>query len=128
MTPAYRRAMPMTIEERASGDVTILDVRGRMTIEDVQDMLLAENVRPLLQAGRTQILLNLEGVPYVDTMGLCNVVEAYITTRRHGGSLKLLGLTPHVRELLVITRLLTVFEAYVSEADAVASFGPSAPA
>ena len=114
----------MTIEERASGGVTILDVRGRMTVEDIQDMLLAEKVRPLLQAGRKQILLNLEGVPYVDTMGLCNVVEAYITTKRQGGSLKLLGLTPHVRELLVITRLLTVFEAYASEADAVASFGP----
>ena len=118
----------MTIEERASGGVTILDVRGRMTIEDVQDMLLAEKVRPLLQTGRKQILLNLEGVPYVDTMGLCNVVEAYITARRQGGSLKLLGLTPHVRELLMITRLLTVFEAYASETTAVASFGPSAPA
>ena len=99
-----------------------------MTIEDVQDMLLAEKVRPLLQAGRKQILLNLEGVPYIDTMGLCNVVEAYITTRRQEGSLKLLGLMPHVRELLVITGLLTVFEAFASEADAVASFGSSAPA
>ena len=118
----------MTIEERASGSVTILDVRGRMTIEDLKDMLLADRVRPLLQAGRKQILLNLQGVPYVDTMGLCNVVEAYITTKRQGGSLKLLGLTPHVRELLMITRLLTVFEAYASEATAVASFGPSAPA
>ena len=118
----------MTIEERASGSVTILDVRGRMTIEDLKDMLLADRVRPLLQAGRKQILLNLAGVPYVNTMGLCNVVEAYITTKRQGGSLKLLGLTPHVRELLMITRLLTVFEAYASEATAVASFGPSAPA
>ena len=118
----------MTIEERASGGVTIFDVRGRMTIEDVGDMALAEKVRPLLQAGRKQMLLNLEGVPYLDTMGLCNIVEAYITTKRQGGSLKLLHLTPHVRELLVITKLLTVFEAYASEAAAVASFGPSAPA
>ena len=99
-----------------------------MTIEDVGDMALAERVRPLLQAGRNQIVLNLEGVPYLDTMGLCNIVEAYITTKRQGGSLKLLHLAPHVRDVLVITRLLTVFEAYASEADAVASFGSSAPA
>ena len=118
----------MTIEERSSGGVIILDVRGPMTIEVIGDMVLAEKVRPLLQEGHKQILLNLEGVPYLDTMGLCNVVEAYVTTKRQGGSLKLLHLTPHVRELLVITRLLTVFEAYDSEADAVASFGPSAPA
>ena len=66
----------MTIEERASGSVTILDVRGRMTIEDLKDMLLADRVRQLLQRGRNWIVLNLEGVPYVDTSGLCNIVEA----------------------------------------------------
>jgi anti-sigma B factor antagonist len=118
----------MTIEARTSGAVTILDVGGRLTIETLGAMTLAENVRPLLLAGRKQILLNLEGVPYVDTMGVCNIVEAYIATQRQGGSLKLLHLKPHVRELLRITRLLTVFDAYDSEADAVASFGPVASA
>jgi anti-sigma B factor antagonist len=118
----------MTIGERVSGAVTILDVRGRLTIEVVRDMSLAERVRALLQAGHKQIVLNLEGVSYVDTMGLSNIVEAYIATSRQNGSLKLLHLTAHVREVLVITRLLTVFEAYDSEADAVASFGHSAPA
>ena len=118
----------MTIEERASGGVTILDVRGRMTIEDLKDMVLADRVRQLLQQGRNRIILNLEGVPYVDTLGLCNIVEAYITTQRQNGSLKLLRLTAHVRELLMMTRLLTIFETYESEAAAVASFGPSAPA
>lgn len=118
----------MTIEERVSGAVTILDVRGRLTIEVLRDMTLAERVRPHLQAGRKQIVLNLEAVPYVDTTGLCNIVEAYITTKRQGGSLKLLHLTAHVREMLTITRLLTVFEAYDSEAAAVASFGHTAPA
>ena len=116
----------MTIEERACGDVTVLDVRGRMTIEVLSDMLLADRVRQLLQRGRNQIVLNLEGVPYVDTSGLCNIVEAYITTRRQEGSLKLLRLTAHVRELLVITKLLTIFDVYESEAAAVASFGPPA--
>ena len=118
----------MTIEERASGSVIILDVRGRMTTEVLPDMVLADKVRQLLQRGRNQIVLNLEGVPYVDTSGLCNIVEAYITTKRQNGSLKLLRLTAHVRELLMTTRLLTIFEAYESEAAAVASFGTSAPA
>ena len=118
----------MTIEERASGGVTILDVRGRMTIEALKDMLLADRVRQLLQRGRNWIVLNLEGVPYADTSGLCNIVEAYITTKRQGGSLKLLHLSAHVREVLLITRLLTIFEVYQSEAVAVASFGPPAPA
>jgi anti-sigma B factor antagonist len=117
----------MTIEERTSGGVTILDVRGNLTIEVVEDMPIANKVRELLQQGRTQILLNLETVRYLDTMGLCNIVEAFITTRRQGGSLKLVRLAPHVREVLVITKLLTVFEAYDSEADALASFRSAAP-
>ena len=117
----------MTIEERASGGVTILDVRGRMTFEVLWDMLLAKRVRQLLKEGHKRILLNLEGVPYVDTTGVCNVVEAYVATRRQNGFLKLLHLTPHVREVLTVTRLLSVFEAYDAEADAVASFGPNRP-
>jgi len=118
----------MAIEERASGAVVILDIEGRMTIESRTDLLLPDRVRRLLQEGRKQFLLNLEGVRYVDTSGLCDLVEAYVTTTRQGGSLKLLHLTERVRYLLVITKLLTVLEAYESEADAVASFGPGAPA
>ena len=116
----------MTIDERRSGGVTILDVRGRITIEVVADMLLANRVRELLQQGHTQVVLNLEGVPYVDTSGLCNIVQAYITTTRQGGALKLLNPTPHVRELLTVTKLSTVIEVHDSESDAVASCKPSA--
>jgi anti-sigma B factor antagonist len=123
----------MTIEERASGSVMVLDVDGPLTIEALIDMPLTANVRRLLQEGRKQILLNLENVPNVDTTGICNIVEAYVTTRRQGGSLKLLHLTAHVRAVLAVTRLLTILDAYESEADAVASFGsavssPPAPA
>ena len=112
----------MTIQERTAGNVTVFDVRGRMTIEDTADMALAHQVRARVHEGRTRILLNLDGVPYVDTTGLCNIIQAYITTERQGGALKLLHLARHVRELLTITKLLTVFEAYDSEADAIASF------
>ena len=113
----------MAIEERASGSVMVLDLDGRMTIEALSDMPLTAKVRRLLQEGRKQILLNLENVPCLDTTGICNIVEAYVMTRRQEGSLKLLHLTARVRKVLAVTRLLTILEVYESEADAVASFG-----
>ena len=119
---AVEGSVAMTIEERTSGNVTILDVDGRMTIETVADMPLLARVRRLLQAGRTHVVLNLAGVPYVDTTGIADLVEAYVATTRQGGSLKLLRLTPHVRAVLTMTRLLTILEVYEAEADAVASF------
>jgi anti-sigma B factor antagonist len=112
----------MSIEERTSGNVTVLDVAGRMTIETVGDMPLLARVRRLLKGGRTHVVLNLAGVPYVDTTGIADLVEAYVATRRQGGSLKLLQLTPRVRAVLTMTRLLTILEVYEAEADAVASF------
>jgi len=112
----------MSIEERTWGNVTVLDVAGRMTIETVGDMPLLARVRRLLQGGRTHVVLNLAGVPYVDTTGIADLVEAYVATKRQGGSLKLLHLTPHVRAVLTMTRLLTILEVYEAEADAVASF------
>ena len=113
----------MTIEERPSGSVMVLELDGRMTVEALSDMPLTANVRRLLQEGRRQILLNLENVPYLDTAGICSIVEAYVMTRRQKGSLKLLHLTAQVRKVLAVTRLLTILEVYESEADAVASFG-----
>ena len=114
----------MTIEERASGGVIILKVRGRMTVDDQGDVLVVDRVRQLLRDGQKHVLVDLAAVPYVDTTGLRDIVEAYITSRRQGGSVKLLNLAPRVRQLLVITRLLTVIEAFDSEADAIASFAP----
>jgi anti-sigma B factor antagonist len=113
----------MTIAERDSGRVVVLDVGGSMTIDAVSDMPLGARVRRLVQEGHRQILLNLAGVPYVDTTGLCNIVEAYVATERGRGSLKLLHLTPPVRRVLATTRLLGILDAYESEADALASFG-----
>ena len=118
----------MTIDERASNGVSILVVRGRMTVDDQGDVLVVDRVRQLSRDGQKHILVDLAAVPYVDTTGLRDIVEAYITSRRQGGHVKLLNPTPRVRHLLVITRLLTVIEAFDSEADAIASFGPSAPA
>ena len=112
----------MTIDERSSGTAIVLDINGRMTIESVMDKPVTLKVRQLLQAGQRRILLNLKGVPYVDTTGLCDIVEAYVATRRQGAALKLLYPTAHVRAVLTTTRLLTIIEAYDSESNAIASF------
>jgi anti-sigma B factor antagonist len=115
----------MTIAERESGGVIVLDVHGRMTIE-VEKTILAEKVRELLQQGHTHILVNLADVEHVDTSGLCDLVEAYLAATRREGRLKFTGLTPRVRKVLDITRLLTVFEVHDSESEALAKFGSGA--
>jgi len=117
----------MTIRERTSGAAIILDVDGRMTIETVNDRPLTIKVRRLLQEGQKRILVNLKGVPYLDTSGLCDIVEGYVTVKRQGGALKLLHPAAHVRTVLATTRLLTILEAYDSESAAIASFGQSEP-
>jgi len=111
----------MQIEERSAGDVTVLDLKGKMTLGE-GDELLKDKINSLLQQGRRKIVLNLEGVPYIDSAGLGQIVGGYTTIARQGGSLKLLNLTKRITDLLSITKLLTVFETYDSEADAVRSF------
>jgi len=117
----------MLIEERAAGDVTILDLKGKMTLGE-GDEILKDKVNSLAMQGRKQIVLNLEAVPYIDSSGLGEIVRTYTTVSRQGGSLKLLGLTKRITDLLSITKLLTVFETYDNEADAVRSFSSSASA
>ena len=111
----------MEIAERTAGDVTILDVTGKMTLGE-GDELLKDKVHSLSLQGRKKIVLNLAGVPYIDSAGLGEIVRTYTTVSREGGSLKLLGLTKRITDLLSITKLLTVFETYDNEADAVRSF------
>ena len=112
----------MEIAERSSGDVKILDLHGKLTIGD-GDELLKDKINSLVQQGHTKIVLNLGDVPYVDSAGLGQMVSSYRTVTRSGGSLRLLNLTARIREVLTITKLLTVFDTYESESDAVASFG-----
>jgi anti-sigma B factor antagonist len=111
----------MEIAERTVNDVTILDLKGKMTLGE-GDELLKDKINSLLSQGRKKLLLNLEGVPYIDSAGLGEVVRTYTTVSRQGGSLKLLNLTKRIEDLLSITKLLTVFETYESESDAVASY------
>ena len=111
----------MQIEERVVDGVTILDLKGKMTLGE-GDELLKDKINSLIQQDRKRLLLNLEGVPYIDSAGLGEIVRTYTTVSRQGGSLKLLGLTKRITDLLSITKLLTVFETYDNEADAVRSF------
>jgi anti-sigma B factor antagonist len=115
----------MQIDQRAVGDVMVLDVKGRVTMGE-GDELLKDKVNSLVNQGHKKIVLNLAGVPYVDSAGLGEIVRTYTTVSRQGGSLKLLNLTKRITDLLSITKLLTVFETFDSENDAVRSFSASA--
>ena len=115
----------MQIEERVVNDVTILDLKGKMTLGE-GDELLKDKINSMIQQGHKKLVLNLEAVPYIDSAGLGEIVRTYTTISRQGGSLKLLNLTKRITDLLSITKLLTVFETYDSEADAVRSFSASA--
>jgi anti-sigma B factor antagonist len=117
---AWRRAA-MQIDERVVDGVTILDLKGKMTLGE-GDELLKDKINSLIQQDRKKLLLNLEGVPYIDSAGLGEIVRTYTTVSRQGGKLKLLNLTKRIQDLLAITKLLTVFETYDSEPDAVKSF------
>jgi len=115
----------MQIHERAVGDVMVLDLKGKVTMGD-GDELLRETVNRLAEKGLKKIVLNLAEVPYVDSVGLGEIVRTYTTVSRQGGSLKLLNLTKRITDLLSITKLLTVFETFDSENEAVQSFSASA--
>jgi anti-sigma B factor antagonist len=115
----------MQIEERAVGDVVVLDLKGKITLGE-GDELLKDKVNSLVNQGHKKIVLNLAEVPYIDSAGLGEVVRTYTTVSRQGGSLKLLNLTKRITDLLSITKLLTVFETFDSESEAVRSFSQSA--
>jgi len=108
--------------ERASGAVTILDLEGKLVLGD-GDSLLKDKIHSLVFQGRKLIVLNLGGVSYVDSSGLGALVASSITAKSNGGQIKLLSLTKRLQDLLSISKLLTVFDSFDNEADAVKSFG-----
>ncbi len=112
----------MQIAERSVGAVKILDLSGPITLTKGTDQLLKDKVHSLVHQGDTHILVNLGGVTMMDSAGLGELVGAYTTVTRAGGSMKLVNLTKRLEDLLSITKLLTVFDAYDSEQEALASF------
>ena len=111
----------LSIRERQAGDVTILDLEGKITIGE-GSVSLRSAIRRLIEEGKKKILLNLAGVGYVDSSGIGELVSSYTTINREGGQLKLLKLTQKIKDLLTITKLLTVFDVYDDEAQALNSF------
>ena len=113
--------MSMKISNRQVDGVSIVDCSGRITLGE-GSVTLRDTVRELLSKGRKKILLNLGEVNYIDSSGIGELVRTYTTVTNEGRQLKLLNLTNKIRELLVITKLLTVFQVYENEQAAVASF------
>jgi anti-sigma B factor antagonist len=113
--------MDITIDERVIGNVTVLDVAGRLTMEQAAQHL-KDKINSLVSQERTEIVVNLRNVPYIDSGGLGQLVASFASVRKAGGVLKLLNVGSRNNDLLSITRLVTVFESFDSEAEAVQSF------
>lgn len=111
----------LNISERQAGDITILDLDGKITIGE-GSVALRSTIRRLLGEGKNKILLNLGGVGYVDSSGIGELVSSFTAVKKEGGSLKLLNLTQKIQDLLAITKLLTVFDTFDNEGDALSSF------
>jgi anti-sigma B factor antagonist len=112
--------MSMLLKTRRLDDVVILDLSGRITIGE-GTITVRDTLQKLLDEGNRKFLVNLGDVHYIDSSGLGELVIAFTTVRNHEGQLKLLNLTKRVRDLLQITKLLTVFDAFDSEAEAIKS-------
>jgi anti-sigma B factor antagonist len=111
----------MGIRIRRENGVVIVEPEDRLTIETERDFSTA--VRGLLDAGALHLILDLAGAPSLDSIGLGAIVQAYTSARRRGGDLKLLHVGRRNRELLRVTKLLTVIETYDDEREALRSFG-----
>src|SRR5579863_3474737 len=119
--------MSMTIKTRQSGDVTIVDVSGRIQLGEGSTSL-RDTLRDLVAQNHTKILLNLGDVSYIDSSGIGELVAGFTTVTGRGGQLKLLNLTKRVTDLLQITKLYTVFDVHTDEAKAIRSFAAAASA
>lgn len=113
--------MSMNIKIRHIEGVTVMDLSGRITLGE-GSVALREAVREALAAGSKKILLNVADVNYVDSAGLGELVGAYTSVKNAGGELKLLNISKKIKDLLVITKLVTVFEVKNDEKEAIASF------
>jgi anti-sigma B factor antagonist len=109
--------MSMVLKPRRLDDVVILDLSGRITMGE-GTLILRDRIQKLLDAGDRKFLLNLADVDYIDSSGLGELVTSFTTVRNSSGQLKLLNLTRRVQDLLQITKLLTVFEVFNNETEA----------
>jgi anti-sigma B factor antagonist len=111
----------MKIDLRMIGDIHILDCSGKITLGE-GTTAVRTTIGDILKDGGKKIVLNLANVSYIDSSGVGELVNTYTTVAAHGGQLKLLSLTKKIRDVLAITRLLTVFQVYDNEPATVAGF------
>ncbi|QMS91466.1 STAS domain-containing protein [Nostoc edaphicum CCNP1411] len=111
----------MSVETRTVNDVTILDIKGKLTI-GVGDIALRNSVNNALQNGATKILLNFKEVTSIDSSGIGEIVSSYTMATNRGAKLKLFNLPSKVADILMITQLITIFEVFDSETEAIQSF------
>jgi anti-sigma B factor antagonist len=114
----------LNITERRSNSVVVLDLQGKIKL-GAGNQELHQALRGLVEKGEKKVLLNLAEVSSIDSSGLGELIAGYATLQKNGGDLKLLNLTGRVSELMMITKLLTVFEVFDDEAQAIGSFDPS---
>ena len=115
----------MQIKEKQINGVSVLDLAGRITLGDESNQVYLK-IKEMLGKGASQIVLNLAGVRHIDSAGLGTLVSGYTSAQNLGATLKLANLTKRFRELLNITKLVTIFDTYGSVDDAVKSFAPKA--
>lgn len=111
----------MKLAERAVGEVSLLELRGRLVLDD-GDGLLRDRVNDLIARGRLRIVVNLHDVTYIDSCGLGVLISKLVSVRNKGGDLRLIHLSPRSHRVFEICKLENVFQTFDSEADAVASF------
>jgi anti-sigma B factor antagonist len=121
MFPGPPAEFDMHITERKNQDVVVLDLEGRLTLGDGAE-LLRDKVASVVFQGNSKVVLNLAGVPYIDSGGLGELVRCSMAAKKANGSVKLIGVTGRVVDLLTITKLITVFDTHDSEQEALASF------
>ena len=113
--------MSVKLTTRQVGDVTVIDVAGRITLGEGSSVL-RDALRDMVSKNQKKILLNLGEVSYIDSAGIGELVSGFTTVTNSGGQLKLLNLNKRVKDLLQITKLYTVFDVHEDEAGAIRSF------
>jgi len=111
----------MNVTKRQKGNVTILDLKGKITI-GAGDIALRDAVQEALGGGATNVLLNLTGVTTIDSSGVGELVSSFTTATNRGAKLKLANIPAKVSDVLTITQLITVFDVFDTEDEGVASF------
>lgn len=111
----------LKITTREISDVTIVDLDGRVTIGDT-NCQLHETMRSLVSEGKKNVILNLKKIDKIDSSGLGEIVAGFSTMRKNGGSLKLVNMSERIQDIMMITKLLTVFDCFETEAAAIESF------